>query len=293
MARLLANFYCFLFVVVSVVSAAAVENSDNNKERVEHGAPSGKIADHLAGKAAHSDKFDHEAILGSDKAVDEYGNLHPEEAKKRLRILAKEKMDKNGDGFVTEQELEETEERFDEIDSDKDGMITWAEYIQEAFGVEAGKEVERFMSDPEDMKLMNEDRKYFGAADSDHDMVLNKQEFAAFQNPEHHEQMHSTLIENTLLEKDANKDGVIDLKEYLGDTYEQPTSEWFITEKEWLVPDIRHTARQEAQHLIKTADDDRDGELSIQEIVDAHKTFVGSEATSYGEKLMDVVHEEL
>uniref|UniRef100_A0A915D213 EF-hand domain-containing protein n=1 Tax=Ditylenchus dipsaci TaxID=166011 RepID=A0A915D213_9BILA len=91
------------------------------------------------------------------------------------------------------------------------------------------------------------------------------------------------LFSNTLLEKDANKDGVIDLKEYLGDAYEQPTSEWFITEKvrfteeydkdkngflsgdelkEWLMPDIRHTARQEAQHLIKTADDDRHPEQS-------------------------------
>jgi len=45
--------------------------------------------------------------------------------------------------------------------------------------------------------------------------------------------------------------------------------------------------------LIKVADVDKDGELSIEEIVDAHKAFVGSEATAYGEKLMEMQHDEL
>ena len=31
----------------------------------------------------------------------------------------------------------------------------------------------------------------------------------------------------TLWEKDENKDGAIDLKEYLGDMHEQPSSEWY------------------------------------------------------------------
>lgn len=48
------------------------------------------------------------------------------------------------------------------------------------------------------MKLMTEDRKYFGAADSDRDMKLSKDEFAAFQNPEHFVHMHATLIEVNL-----------------------------------------------------------------------------------------------
>lgn len=33
-------------------------------------------------------------------------------------------------------------------DLDKDGFITWGEYIQESFGVEPGKEVEKLMTDP-------------------------------------------------------------------------------------------------------------------------------------------------
>lgn len=79
-------------------------------------------------------------------------------------------------------------------------------------------------------------------------------------------------------EKDTDKDGRINLQEFLGDTFEQPNSEWYATEKSrftdeydlnrdgflsgeelkhWLVPDLLDTAKQEAQHLIKTADEDK------------------------------------
>lgn len=81
-----------------------------------------------------------------------------------------------------------------------------------------------------------------------------------------------------MLEKDANKDGKIDLKEYLGETYDQPNSEWFATEKVrfqeeydknnngflegeelkvWLIPDLKETSKQEADHLLESADTDK------------------------------------
>jgi len=41
-------------------------------------------------------------------------------------------------------------------------------------------------------------------------------------------------------------------------------------------------AEQEAEHLILTCDKDEDHKLSVQEIVDHHDIFVGSEATDYG-----------
>ncbi len=36
------------------------------------------------------------------------------------------------------------------------------------------------------------------------------------QNPEHFLHMHKVLVENTMMEKDTNADGRIDLKEFLG-----------------------------------------------------------------------------
>ncbi|KAL3115537.1 hypothetical protein niasHT_018170 [Heterodera trifolii] len=276
----------------------------------------------------HNVEMDHKAILGSEKNAHEFDELPTEESKKRLRVLAK-RMDKDKDGFITLEELtdwvknslmtldqEETKERFDEIDEDKDGVITWAEYTQEAFGVSDSEgDPQKLLTDPDDMKLFEEDRRYFAAADLNNDSVLTLEEFGAFQNPEHAEHMHQTLIENTLTEKDLNKDGKIDLGEFMGDmAHEQSQSEWYQTEKTrfgeeydkdgdgfldgdelraWLVPDLSQTAKQEAEHLTESADTDKDGKLSIDEVVEAYKTFVGSEATNYGEHLTSIRHDEL
>lgn len=138
----------------------------------------------------------------------EFDDLSPQESQRRLRIIAK-KMDKNGDGFVSLQELtdwvynslmqldeEETAERFEEVDkggltrtnrtivlllADHDGKVTWAEYVQESFGTDETETL-----DPEYAKLMAEDRAYFDAADQNKDGILDRDEFKAFQNPEHH-----------------------------------------------------------------------------------------------------------
>lgn len=44
-------------------------------------------------------------------------------------------------------------------------------------------------------------------------------------------------------------------------------------------------ADQEVEHLMENSDTNKDGVLSIDEIVDHHEIFVGSEATDYGEHL--------
>jgi Ca2+-binding EF-hand superfamily protein len=73
---------------------------------------------------------------------------------------------------------------------------------------------------------------------------------------------------------DKNKDAVLDKKEI----------------KEWVLPDNNEAAVEEAEHLIQRSDiegDDgtKDGKLSIEEIVNNHEDFVGSQATNYGEYL--------
>ncbi|KAL6729338.1 hypothetical protein Aduo_000404 [Ancylostoma duodenale] len=63
--------------------------------------------------------------------------------------------------------------------------------------------------------------------------------------------------------------------------------------RRWLIPDVKTVAKQEASHLISGADKDKDGKLTIPEILDAHQLFVGSEATNYGEDLHKISHTEL
>uniref|UniRef100_A0A0K0E8B2 Reticulocalbin-3 n=1 Tax=Strongyloides stercoralis TaxID=6248 RepID=A0A0K0E8B2_STRER len=308
-----------IFLILTLYSSTLLVLCD--KEHPKHGSYSeSKVKD-----AKHDPHAVHETILGSKKEAQEFDELSEEESKKRLNVLAK-KMDINGDGVVTIDELTdwihhsmikldnaEAEERFKEIDVNKDGFITWEEYSKEAFGAEGGITGEG-ITDPDDKKLFEEDRSYFHAADLNNDAKIVLSEFYAFQAPEHHSHMHDVLIKHTLTDKDLNKDGKISFEEFMHDTHGSSDSEWYKVEKDrfekeydkngdgvldgdeirkWLIPDLKETAKSEAEHLIDKADINKNLELTYQEIVDAHQTFVGSEATNYGEILKEIRHEEL
>ncbi|KAK0425019.1 hypothetical protein QR680_008986 [Steinernema hermaphroditum] len=304
---------CFCVLLILVASSSSAD-----KEEERHGAVSSKFQ-RLHQESGHDQHMDHQAVLGSRKLAEKFDELSPEESKRRLGVIAS-KMDADADAFVTVNELtdwiyksmlaldkEETDERFDDIDANNDDFITWEEYLRDTFGSDSDLPL-----DPEDQKLLEEDRNYFKAADLNGDGKLSMEEFSGFQNPEHYPHMHATLIEVTLAEKDTNKDGKIDLKEFLGDVVGDENSEWYTIEKnrfkedydvdkdgfldrtevrQWLIPDLRETATHEAGHLVSSADKDNDGKLTIQEIVDEHALFVGSEATNFGEHL--TMHEEL
>ena len=107
-----------------------------------------------------------------------------------------------------------------------------------------------------------------------------------------------------------DKDGYVSLTEYIGDMFnpengeEEP--EWVESEKQqfrdyrdkdgdgkldvaevrdWILPhDYNHT-EAEAKHLIYESDNDKDGVLSIDEILANHEKFVGSQVTDWGEAL--------
>ncbi|MFH4975930.1 hypothetical protein AB6A40_002639 [Gnathostoma spinigerum] len=308
------------FVLLSVLLFMFVYGDE---EHIAHGAASAKFRANHEGEGRHNVHMDHQAVLGSKKEAASFDDLTPEEAKSRLAVIA-QRMDADKDGFITAEELtswvqksmlslddEETKERFEELDNDRDNFVSWKEYITDAFPEEMD---ENEQPDAEDMKLINEDKLYFQAADVDGDGKLSQNEFNAFQNPEYHPHMHDTLVKVTMLEKDKNKDGRIDRSEFLGEIGENPDSEWYTVEKNrfeeeydvdkngylegdeikhWLIPDVQLTAKQEAEHLISEADKNNDGKLTVDEVLDAQTVFVGSEATNYGEKLTEVSHEEL
>lgn len=201
--------------------------------------------------------------------------------------------------------------RFDEGDEDGDGAVTWPEYLRGEFDIDEDESIDKFKSDPErqdDIALIEEDQILFQAADKDRDGKLTKTEYLAFTHPEEDPEMIRPVLALTLKSKDKNGDGKIDFKEYVGDRAKDQTKEWLVDEKErfdsdldkdkdgslneaeiiaWVIPDNTEIATDEVNHLFAGADEDVDGLLSEQEIVNNHDLFVGSEATDYGEHLVD------
>ncbi|EYC32146.1 hypothetical protein Y032_0003g1427 [Ancylostoma ceylanicum] len=211
-----------------------------DKEREVDGAAA-RIHKHLGG-SEDDHEGDHQAILGSRKTAEEFDDMPIEESKRRLEILAR-KMDMNEDGFIDESELtnwversmvsldeEEVNERMTEMDTDGDKLVSWDEYVADSFPEQDIKKL-----DPDDKKLMEEDARYFKAADLNADGKLSKEELSAFLNPENYRHMHKTLVEVTMKEKDLNNDGAIDLKEFLGEMADNSQSEWHKVESDRLV----------------------------------------------------------
>ncbi|KAJ8726039.1 hypothetical protein PYW07_000737 [Mythimna separata] len=315
----------FLGVVLSYVllycASAAVHgqhgHSVDTLERESDGSFRARDYEHYS-DSGHNSEFDHEAILGSVREAEEFDKLSPEEAKRRLALLLP-KMDTNGDQEIDRKELkewilksfinlsrEEAQERLVEADEDRDGAVSWPEYLHDAFGVDTEEDV-----GPDDAGdsglLLQEEKAMWAVADSNSDGILELDEFQVFTNPEEHADMHPFLINQTLREKDTNRDGRIDFNEYIGERGNQQDKGWLISEKEkfdhdldlnkdgvidlpeihaWVIPNNDEIADEEVDHLFASADDDHDDLLTFQEILLHHEVFVGSEATDYGSDLM-------
>jgi Ca2+-binding EF-hand superfamily protein len=289
-------------------------------ERASDGAFSPRDHEHMV-DGEHDSAFDHEAILGSTKDAEEFDQLPPEEAKKRLKILV-DKMDSDSDGFVDKSEMngwilksfaslskEESEERFEDNDEDGDGIISWDEYKRGEFDMDDDEDFKNVAGDPdkaEELAMMEEDHILFQAADKDADGKLTKSEFLSFTHPEEDAEMIRPVLAMTKRAKDLNNDGKVDFQEYVGERGKDQTKEWLMEEKErfdddldkdkdgslndaeiiaWVIPDNNEVATDEVNHLFAGADEDVDGLLAASEIIKNHDLFVGSEATDYGEHL--------
>ena len=65
----------------------------------------------------------------------------------------------------------------------------------------------------------------------------------------------------------------------------------FVEVRSWLMPVQYDYARGEAEFLIAVSDDDKDGALTVQEVLAHYTHFTGSQATDYGAAITR--HEEL
>ncbi len=125
--------------------------------------------------------------------------------------------------------------------------------------------------------------------------------------------MRELVINETIEDLDKNGDGLINLEEFIADMKkdlkpDEPEPDWIRNEREnfktfrdknndgimdreevanWVLPpDYDHTLN-EAKHLMYEADENKDGKLSKDEIIDKYNLFVASQATAYGQAIMD------
>lgn len=160
-------------------------------------------------------------------------------------------------------------------------------------------------------QAIERDHRRFNLADRNGDKVMNKEEFADFLHPHEAPHMRDVVIDETMMDMDKNKDGFVELEEYVNDlwpAYERDGKEeepdWLVAEREqfnthrdkngdkkldrkelgdWILPEDFDHAEAEARHLIYEADVNKDNVLSKAEIMDQQDLFVGSQATDFGD----------
>jgi len=294
---------------VSFIAAKATQKQEKPETRQE------KLYDHMDG-----------GVLDKEE-VKKFENMDEAEKKDRLLLICG-KIDTNANGKITKDELQkwmqktshhylqnDVNDQFPNHDKNNNGIISWSEYYESVFG----------MLKPEDFgeqsltmdEMVARDKRRFETADVDQSMGLDKQEYGSFLHPEDFDHMKMITVQETLEDLDTNKDGKIDVDEYINDMYHptiKPDEEpdWIKEErthfkkirdsdgdgymdlnevKNWLMPQEYDHTEAEAEHLIIECDEDENGYLSYDEILKKYDSFMTSQATNWGEALE--YHDEL
>uniref|UniRef100_A0A2K5S568 Reticulocalbin-3 n=1 Tax=Cebus imitator TaxID=2715852 RepID=A0A2K5S568_CEBIM len=262
--------------------------------RVHQAAP---LSDAPHDDAHGNFQYDHEAFLGREVAK-EFDQLTPEESQARLGRIV-DRMDRagDGDGWVSLAELRSwiahTQQRhirdsvsaaWDTYDTDRDGRVGWEELRNATYGHYAPGEEFHDVEDAETYKkMLARDERRFRVADQDGDSMATREELTAFLHPEEFPHMRDIVIAETLEDLDRNKDGYVQVEEYIGEC--APISSWDaspLSGKDRVGGGGQMYVTHQRAVLWPSL---QDGRLSKAEILGNWNMFVGSQATNYGEDL--------
>ncbi|XP_075234695.1 calumenin B scf [Lycorma delicatula] len=260
------TFWLFLFLIFSsVVIGIPKPDEKDKKDRTLEKDLSEK--EHY-GHEGHNPEYDHEAFLGEDAKT--FDQLTPEESQRRLALIV-EKIDKDHDGFVTQEELKDwiryTQRRYivDDVERqwkthnpEAKEKISWEEYKKMLYGFMDDMDTNELDKGDEGIsykQMMTRDRRRWSVADLDKDDALNKEEFTAFLHPEETGHMRDIVVVETMEDIDKDKDGKLSLEEYIGDMFRGSEGE---SEPEWV--------QNEKEQFSTYRDKDGDGFMDQEEV---------------------------
>jgi Ca2+-binding EF-hand superfamily protein len=202
---------------------------------------------------------------------------------------------------------DDVERRWGRYDQDGDDKITWDGYVETSYGMVKDKDA---IYDHRRGLTFNQaierDRKRFFLADRNGDKIMTKEEYGDFLHPHDVPHMRDLVVDETMWDMDKNKDGFVDLNEFVIEIWQDQDGEepeWLKVEKQhfhthrdkngderldreeignWIRPVDFDPALSEAKHLLYEGDVDKDTVLSKKEILDNQSLFVGSQATDWG-----------
>ncbi|XP_013411557.1 45 kDa calcium-binding protein [Lingula anatina] len=196
--------------------------------------------------------------------------------------------------------------------------LNWKRADAEVKARDPEKAMQGVESEHRDQLITNKFR--WAEADDDNDNKLTLEEFKNFMHPEGSKKMTENMVRDILENLDSNSDGILSIDEFAalpgGELDEQfNTDEWKASDKRWqderktafrevidinkdgnltkdelfeyVNPKNPNNARQEAENLIAIADGDKDGKLSLREVLNNPDLFYGSKMINAGRNFHD------
>ncbi|KAJ4749866.1 Calcium-binding EF hand family protein [Rhynchospora pubera] len=212
------------------------------------------------------------------------------------------------------QMLHRTEREMQFHDKDKDGFISFSEYEPPAWASSLHDDKSGFWGE-----------EHFNASDVDGNGLLNLTEFNEFLHPSEESNPKTTkwLCKEIIRQRDSDKDGKLDFKEFLSSMYENIKDldldhaashdssdsrskdlfmqldlnhDGYLSEDEVmptiakLHPSEIHYAKDQAKYIMSVVDVDNDGFLSLKEMIDNEYAFYGT--VFQDEEDIDYYHDE-
>ncbi|MCL4126530.1 UNVERIFIED_CONTAM: hypothetical protein GTU68_061764 [Idotea baltica] len=314
---------------LSFALCAAFEKplEDEKKSRIINNELSDE--DHFVGED-HNLDYDHEAFLGDEEAREFDHLSPEESIERLSKIVDKVDADEDGFVTQDELKnwieynqkkyiVQDVQQQWNSHNPKNKDNISWEEYKTIVYGFMENMDQNDIESNEEGMSyldMMRRDKRRWELADKDGVEGLSIEEFTNFLHPEESSHMKDIVVTETMEDVDKDQDGKISVEEYIGDMYkgdyeDEEEPDWVSSERDqfnnfrdkdksgfmeleevrqWIMPPDYDHAYAEAKHLITESDTDGDRRLTKEEVLDKYDLFVGSQATDFGEALLN--HDE-